>query len=122
MSKEKEPTQEVEYQKSKVFIVVEIIEYIPNSVLIKTIIKKSTGNVSAVSFDTGETLMEKISPFDTFIQVIDGKAEVLINDVSNHLDTGQSIIIPAHSRNTIKANVRFKMISTIIKSGYEEVS
>lgn len=122
MSKENLPIQEIEYHKSKVFIVVEIIEYIPNSVLIKTIIKKSTGNVSAVSFDTGETLMEKISPFDTFIQVIDGTAEVLINDVSNHLDTGQSIIIPAHARNTIKANVRFKMISTIIKSGYEEVS
>jgi len=38
------------------------------------------------------------------------------------LETGQSIIIPAHSRNSIKANVRFKMLSTIIKSGYEEVS
>jgi hypothetical protein len=35
------------------------------------------------------------------------------------LDTGQSIIIPAHTRNIIKANERFKMISTIIKSGYE---
>jgi hypothetical protein len=35
------------------------------------------------------------------------------------LDIGQSIIIPAHTANTVKANVRFKMISTIIKSGYE---
>ena len=111
-----------ELQKSKAFIVVEILEYIPNSVVIKTIIKKSTGNVTAVSFDTGEALMEKTSPFDTFIQIIDGKAEVLIDDKSSLLEIGQSIIIPAHARNTIKANVRFKMISTIIKSGYEEVS
>lgn len=108
-------------EKSKIYIVVEIIEYIPNSVVIKTIIKKTTGNVSAVSFDSGEALTEKISPFDTFIQVIDGKAEIVIDDVSNVLETGQSIIIPAHSRNTIKANVRFKMLSTIIKSGYDEV-
>lgn len=111
-----------ELEKSKVFIIVEILEYIPNSVLIKTIIRKTTGNVSAVSFDSGEALTEKISPFDTFIQVIDGQAEVVIDDHSHLLDTGQSIIIPAHTRNTIKANVRFKMISTIIKSGYEEVS
>lgn len=109
----------IEYEKSKVFIIVEIIEYIPNSVVIKTIIKKTTGNVSVVSFDSGETLTEKISPFDTFIQVIDGKAEVLIDDRSNLLATGDSIIIPAHTRNTIKANERFKMISTIIKSGFE---
>ncbi len=109
-------------EKSKSFIVVEIIEYVPNSVVIKTIIKKTTGNVSAVSIDSGEILTEKISPFDTFIQVIDGKAEIVINDQSNLLNTGDSIIIPAHSRHTIKANERFKMISTIIKSGYEEVS
>ncbi len=109
-----------EINKGKVFIIVEIIEYIPNSVVIKTIIKKTTGNVSAVSFDSGEALTEKVSPFDTFIQIIDGKAEILIDGVSNMLEIGQSIIIPAHSRNTIKANVRFKMISTIIKSGYED--
>jgi quercetin dioxygenase-like cupin family protein len=108
-----------EFEKSKAFIIVEILEYIPNSVVIKTIIRKTTGNVSAVSFDSGEAMSEKISPFDTFIQVIDGKAEVLINDISNFLETGQSIIIPAHSRNAIKANIRFKMLSTIIKSGYE---
>ena len=109
-----------EFEKSKVFIIVEIIEYIPNAVVIKTIIKKTTGNVSAVSFDTGEALTEKISPYDTFIQVIDGIAEVVINDKSNMLAVGESIIIPAHSRNTIKANERFKMLSTIIKSGYED--
>jgi quercetin dioxygenase-like cupin family protein len=108
-----------EIEKSKIFIIVEIIEYIPNSVVIKTIIKKTTGNVTVVSFDSGEALTEKISPFDTFIQVIDGKAEVVIDDKSHTLDVGQSIIIPAHSRNAIMANVRFKMISTIIKSGYE---
>lgn len=108
-----------EYGKAKVFIIVEIIEYIPNSVVIKTIIKKTTGNVSAVSFDSGEALTEKTSPFDSFIQVIDGKAEIVIDDQSNWLETGDSIIIPAHTRNTIKANERFKMISTVIKSGYE---
>ncbi|CAN5269730.1 cupin domain-containing protein [soil metagenome] len=109
-------------EKGKAFIIVEIIEYIPNSVVIKTIIKKTTGNVTVSSFDTGEALTERTSPFDTFIQVIDGKAEVVINEVSSQLNTGQSIIIPAHSRNIIKANERFKIISTVIKSGYEEVS
>jgi quercetin dioxygenase-like cupin family protein len=113
---------EFDADKSKVFIVVEIIEYVPNSVVIKTIIKKSTGNITAVSFDSGEVLTEKISPFDTFIQVIDGVAEILINDTSNRLKVGEAIIIPAHSKNTIKANERFKMISTVIKSGLEDIS
>ena len=111
-----------EFARSKVFKVAEVIEYIPNSVVIKSIIKRITGNITAVSFDSGELLNGKTSPFETLIQIIEGNAEVVIDDKSNLLETGQSIIIPAHSRNTIKANEKFKMLSTLIKSGYEEVN
>lgn len=108
-----------EIEKSKAFITIEIIEYILNSVVIKTILKKSTGNISVMSVDSGEGLTEKTSPFDTFAQVIDGQAEIVISGISNLLKTGQSIVIPAHAPNLIKPNERFKMIFTVIKSGYE---
>ncbi|MFN0275998.1 MAG: cupin domain-containing protein [Chitinophagales bacterium] len=108
-----------EIEKSKAHITVEIIEYIPNSVVIKTILKKSTGNISVMSFDVGEGLTEKISPFDTFVQVIEGNAEIVITGESNYLNTGQSIVIPAHASNLVKPNGRFKIILTVIKSGYE---
>ena len=108
-----------EVEKAKAHIIVEIIEYVSNSVVIKSIIKKTTGNITAISFDTGEAMVEKIIPFDTFVQIIDGNAEIVIDGISNLLATGQSIIIPAHTANIVKANERFKMISTIIKSGYE---
>ena len=108
-----------ELEKAKSQIIVEIIEYIPNSVVSKTVLRKLTGSVSVMSFDTGEGLSEKISPFDTFIQIIEGKANIVIDKVSNLLHAGQGIIIPAHSSNLIMPNGRFKLISTIIKSGYE---
>ena len=121
------PPPEKRYQKekqegleqSKGMIMVEIIEYVPNAVLSKTIIKKSTGNISIMSFDTGEGLTEKTSPFDTFAQIIDGKAEIVIDGVSKLLETGQGIVLPAHLPNIFRANERFKMILTVIKSGYE---
>jgi quercetin dioxygenase-like cupin family protein len=108
-----------EVEKSIAHVIVEIIEYVPNSVVIKSIIKKSTGNITAVSFDSGEGMAEKAIPFDTFVQIIDGKAEIIIDGISNFLNTGQSIVIPAHSLNAVKAKERFKMISTVIKSGYD---
>ncbi len=111
--------EDIELQKSKAHITVEIIEYVPNSVVSKTIIKKSTGNISVMSFDNGEGLTEKITPFDTFTQIIEGKAEIVIDGTSFKLETGNSIIIPAHKANHIIPNGRFKMIQTIIKSGYE---
>ncbi len=108
-------------EKSKTHIVVEIIEYVANSVVIKTILKKSTGNISVMSFDGGEGLTEKTSPFDNFVQIIDGKVEIVVDGKSHQLETGQAMIIPAHKANFTKPNGRFKMISTIIKSGYEDV-
>ena len=108
-----------EIEKSKILITVEIIEYVPNSVVIKTIMKKSTGNISVMSVDSGEGLTEKTTPFDTFVQIIDGQAEIVISGKANLLSTGESIVIPAHASNLIKPNGRFKMIQTIIKSGYE---
>ena len=108
-----------EIEKSKIHILIEIIEYVPNSVVSKTIIRKTTGNISILAIDIGEALAEKISPFDTFIQIIEGTAEIIIDNQPNILQTGQGIIIPAHTSNIVKANGRFKMISTVIKSGYE---
>ncbi|MEI9947148.1 MAG: cupin domain-containing protein [Chitinophagaceae bacterium] len=111
-----EKLNSAELEKAKAHIIVEIIEYMPNAVVIKTIIKKSTGNISVMSFDTGEGLTEKRSPFDTFAQIIEGQAEIVIDKVASILTSGEGIIIPAHSSNFIKPNGRFKMILTIIKS------
>lgn len=116
---QKSQVDNLELEKSKAHIIIEIIEYMPNSVVIKTILRKSSGNISVMSFDSGEGLTEKTSPFDTFAQIIEGKADIVINGVSNLLQSGEGIIIPAHMSNFIRPNGRFKMILTIIKSGYE---
>jgi quercetin dioxygenase-like cupin family protein len=110
-----------EFEKSIILVLIDIIEYVTGSVVSRTIIRKTTGNITLVAIDTGEALTENISPFDIFIQIIEGTAEVVIEDNSITLRTGQGIIIPAHSSHMIKANERFKMISTIIKSGYEGI-
>ncbi|MEN9928335.1 MAG: hypothetical protein RLZZ231_256 [Bacteroidota bacterium] len=111
-------TSEIEKEQSH--IVIELIQYVPNAVLSKTILKKLTGNITISSFAAGEELAEKTAPFDNYIQIIDGTAEITINDKSHKLTLGQGIIIPAHATHFFNANVQFKMLSTIIKSGYEE--
>ncbi|MGK2863182.1 MAG: hypothetical protein ACSLE0_14725, partial [Chitinophagaceae bacterium] len=69
--------------------------------------------ITVSSLDAGEELAEKTSPLDNFIRVIYGVAEVSNNDKTHSLRPGEGMIIPAHAR-------QFKMISTIIKSGYED--
>lgn len=113
-------TDNSEIEKGKSHVIVKVIEYIPNAVLSKTIIKKITGNITLSSFDEGEELEEKTSPFDIFIQIIDGSAEITINEKVFKLKIGEGIVIPAHSIHSFNANEKFKMLSTVIKSGYED--
>lgn len=116
----KKNVQSKDLEKLKVHIIVEIIEYVPHAVLSKTIIKKTTGNVTVSSFDAGEELEAKTSPFDTFVQIIDGAAQLIIKGNTYKLRLGEGIIIPAEATHQFHATEQFKMISTIIKSGYEE--
>ena len=104
---------------SKTQIIVEIIEYIPHVVVSKTVIKKNTDNITVSSFSEGDELVEKNAPFDTYIQIIDGIAELSINNRDYILHMGDGIIIPAHSKHHFNANVQFKMLSTIVRSDCE---
>ena len=104
-----------EAEKSKIHIIVEIIEYMPNAVVSKTIIKKTSGNVTVTSFAADEELAEKKSPYDTFIQIIDGAAEIIISEKKYQLKTGNGIVVPSNAPYCINAHEKFKMISTVIK-------
>ena len=108
-----EPT---ELEKSKTHVLVEIIEYIPNTVVSKTILRKTTGNVTVSSFALGEELAERSSPYDNYIQIIDGAAEVIIKEKKYILKLGEGIVIPANTPYCFNANEQFKVISTVIKS------
>ena len=110
-----------EVEKSTAHIVIDLIEYVPQSIVTRTIIRKLTGNVNAIAIDSGESLSEKISPFDTYIQIIEGEAEVVIDNHSSNLVTGQGILIPSHAANVIRASNPAKILRTIIKSGYEGI-
>lgn len=109
--------QTVEIEKSKPQITVEIIEYVPNSAIVDTVIKKTSGQVSAMLVDNGEILSEKTSPFETFAQVVEGIAEIVICGEAYYLGTGQSIVIPPYAPNYIKPFGGFKMILTNVKHG-----
>jgi quercetin dioxygenase-like cupin family protein len=101
--------------KSKVHIILEIIEYVPDSIVCRTIIKNRNGKISAVAFAKGEKFCETTALYDTYVQVIDGEAQVTISGKDADIKLGEGIIIPVNTVHCFKANHEFKMITTIIK-------
>lgn len=108
------------FPQSQKHIIVEIVEYVPDSIVSKTVILKTSGNVAVTSFDEGEKLCEKTVEYDTYVQIIEGIAEVTINANEYTLTLGEGIVIPAHTSHCFKADEQFKMITTIIKDTNQE--
>lgn len=104
-----------QFPKSSKHIIVEIVEYVPDSIVSKTVVNKTSGDVTATSFDEGEKLCEKTTEHDTYVQIIDGKADITIDKKVYHLNLGEGIIIPASTPHCFTADEQFKMITTIIK-------
>ena len=101
---------------ARIFVSEESIEYADGSVVSKTILKKTTGNITLFAFDIGEGLSEHSSPYEALVQLLDGKAEIIIGGTSYNLNAGQNIILPANISHALKANEKFKMMLTMIKS------
>lgn len=95
---------------------VDLIDYQEGSVVSREVIRKETGTVTIFAFDKGEGLSEHTAPFDAMVQVVDGKAEVVISGKSNILDAGDMIIMPANDPHALNAIERFKMVLTMIRS------
>jgi quercetin dioxygenase-like cupin family protein len=101
---------------SQIFVSTESIEYADGSVVSKTIVKKPAGNITLFAFDKGEGLAEHSSPHDALVQLLDGKAEIIIGGTPYNLQAGQNIILPANIPHALKAIEKFKMMLTMIKS------
>jgi len=93
-----------------------ITEYQDGAVVSKTILTKKAGNISMFAFDKGEGLTEHTSPFDAFVQIIQGKAEIKINGEPYIANEGQIIIMPANQPHSLQAIDRFKMMLVMIRS------
>ncbi len=95
---------------------VNLVNYQSGSVVSKEVIKKEKGTVTLFAFDQGQGLSEHTAPFDAFICILNGKAEITIAGRQYHLKAGEVMIMPAYKPHSLKALERFKMLLVMIKA------
>jgi quercetin dioxygenase-like cupin family protein len=102
--------------KAKPLNIENLIDYQVDAVVSREIIRKETGTVTIFAFDKGEGLSEHTAPFDAMVQVVDGRAEIIISGAKNLVEKGEMIIMPGNVPHELKAVERFKMVLTMIRS------
>lgn len=103
------------FPKAEKFSFTDSVAYADESVVSKILLRNDKGNVTLFSFDQGEALSEHTAPYDAIAQILDGKAEVIIDGKSHELVAGESIIMPANVPHALSAMERFKMLLIMIK-------
>ena len=94
-----------------------MVAYQDGSVVSLIIQQTPTGTFTIFSFDAGQELSEHTSPFNAYINVLDGEGEIIIDGDAQTVKTGEIILMPGGIPHAVKAIKPFKMLLTLFKSG-----
>lgn len=92
------------------------IAYSTDAIVSKTVLKKETGNITLFALSKAQEISEHSTPFDAFVQILEGEANVIIGGKSNLLSAGNCILMPANVPHALKAVENFKFMLVMIKS------
>jgi len=100
----------------KALTMADMVAYQDGSVVSKTLIDKKIGTLTLFSFGAGQGLSEHTAPYDAFVQVVDGEAEITIDGEAQTVKAGQMIIMPANHPHALQAVKPFKMLLVMIRA------
>ena len=93
-----------------------LIDYAADSIVSKTIVDKPAGTITLFAFDAGQKLSEHTAPYDAVVQVIDGRATLMIGGQEVTVAAGEVIIMPGNVPHAVTADERFKMVLTMVRA------
>jgi quercetin dioxygenase-like cupin family protein len=93
-----------------------LINYQEGAVVSRTLIDKKVGTLTLFAFAEGQGLSEHTVPFDAFIYILDGEAEVVISGKAYRVGAGEMLIMPANEPHSLKALKKFKMMLVMIRA------
>ncbi len=94
----------------------DLVEYAEGSIVSRTLVDKKTGTLTLFAFDAGQGLSEHTAPFDAVVQILDGKAALMIGGQALEASAGQLVVMPANVPHALRAVERFKMLLTMIRA------
>ena len=93
-----------------------LVQYQPDAVVSRTVLKTGGGSVTAFAFDGEQELSEHTSPFEALVLIVEGEAEIRLAGTLLRASTGQLLRLPGGQPHAVKALTRLKMILVMIRA------
>ena len=99
-----------------IFNLSEMISYEEDMVKSKTILNKGPFSITVFAFYKEQGISAHTSPFDAFVHILEGDAEITISGEKFNLHAGEIINMPANEPHALEAVSNFKMALFMMKS------
>ena len=99
--------------KKKVLTLKDEVKYCEGQVVSKTLEQNSHHSVTLFSFDKNEEISSHKAGGDAFVYILDGKAEITVDDDKFILEAGESIVMPKDHPHALFALEKFKMLLVV---------
>lgn len=93
-----------------------LVEYQPDAIVSRILVRQPTGSVTLFAFDRDQRLSEHTVPHDALVHVLDGTAEITIAGRPFIVPAGEAILMPANEPHEVRAPERFKMLLTMLRT------
>lgn len=93
----------------------ERVQYAEGSVVSRALVQKPVGSLTLFAFDAGQALNEHTAPYDAYVTILDGEAELVVGGTKVVARTGDTVLMPAQVPHAVNAHQRFKMLLTMIR-------
>ncbi len=100
--------------KSEILQLAFLAAYQTGAVVSRQVVKTEGGNITLFVFDEGQALSEHTTPYDAFVHILEGQAEITISGKPFLLGAGEGILMPANSPHALHTIKRFKMLLTML--------
>jgi quercetin dioxygenase-like cupin family protein len=93
----------------------ELVDYAEGAVVSRTLAKSPAGTITLFSFALGQGLSEHSAPYDAFVEILDGQAELTIGGKKVTASAGDFVIMPANIPHAVQSISKFKMLLVMIR-------
>jgi quercetin dioxygenase-like cupin family protein len=99
--------------------VADLVAIQPGGVVSRTLRKGRSGTLTVFAFDAGQELSEHSAPFDAFVQVVEGRADLVIGGETVTTKSGEMVLMPANVPHAVLAPEPMKMLLVMFRDAVE---
>ncbi len=110
-----ESQKKTQVEPGRAHALAQLVAFQDEAIVSRIAYKGAGGQMTVFAFAAGQELSEHTSPFDAFVQVLEGRVELRIGGQPVEAQTGDLVLMPGGVPHAVRALAPFKMLLTMYR-------